>query len=151
MPNYWLTTQWPPLRTETDWPRGIYVQTRHRDVLHEVRKGDIVLFYEFKGGPAERRNKKILRREQGRQRIVAMAKVASVTPHTRHAHYTGRPVHTWKGYTVTCVTHANGPPLSSVVSVLGFPGARFRTIGYRGSGVKSLTTAQFDRLAKPFA
>ena len=51
MPRYWLTTHWPPQKPVPNDTFHIHIQDKYKNDLSALRKGDKVVFYEFKTGP----------------------------------------------------------------------------------------------------
>jgi len=79
MPQYWLTTHWPPVRSSPqDNDRlNVHIQHKFKDYLSSMQPGDRVLFYETATGPPKLINGKLEKRENGRKAIVCDARVAT--------------------------------------------------------------------------
>src|SRR4051794_36838058 len=85
--NYWLTTHWPPLIDEEATQVGkragvVWLKEGHEAAGQDLRSGDLVAIYEFKGGPPEKKRTAsglddTRHRQQGREAVVAVARVVS--------------------------------------------------------------------------
>ena len=80
MPRYWLTTHGRPHQPIPNDTFNVHIQDKYKDDLSDLRKGDKVLFYEFKSGPniADAHGVVVARRQPGREDIVCEAEVATV-------------------------------------------------------------------------
>src|SRR4051794_1645554 len=95
MPRYWMTTHWPPQNPIAKDTFNIHIQDKFKKDLSDLRKGDKVLFYEFKSGPnlINERGEIIQGRQKGREGIVCEAElVTDLHPRPDYVpeHYEGK-------------------------------------------------------------
>ena len=160
--SYWLTTQWPHLKSERadQIHDGVYVQPRNEDVIKKVKRGDLVLIYESESGKAIRVSEpsgiqSVVGRHRGRGGIVAIAEATDgQRPRngSRPQHYTDGTSAWWKHYVPTQSLNSVGfVPRSVLLNVLGYKdNYNLHGFGEANSGLKEITPSQFESLREAF-
>jgi hypothetical protein len=152
MPKYWLTTQWPPLRSERPWPVGVFLRKHDRHCGRDLSTGDRVLVYEFRGGPSLLTpHGEKLARCRGSCAVVALATVASKPDRVRvkSEQYLRREPIVWIEIAKLRIRRTPVSPVSreDLVRVMGWsPRYNLRGMGPRSSGLKQLTSEQFREI-----
>ena len=151
MPRYWLTTHWPPQNANPHDTFNIHIQDKFKDDLTELRKGDKVLFYEFKSGPnvTNERGEVIHRRQQGREGIVCEAELITdlhLRPNYVPEHFEGKGERNFCWLAETG-HHAFGfIPKATVNETLGYK-PRYTLQGFNGGrGIKQISAEQYTAL-----
>jgi len=160
--NYWLTTHWPPRRDEaadTIAP-GIWIQSKQKLAGKELRVNDLVLIYQSRSGKSEivpeLDGVRIVRRHQGKEGIVAIAKVCAQLydekPKSESNHYSDGSSKWWRWRAPLEILSRSGfVPRPKINKVFQYKSNyNYRGFGDLHSGLKRITKDQYYALSDMF-
>lgn len=157
--NYWLTTHWPPREGEDDTaPRyGVWVPHDKKSVVAEMDAGDLVFIYESLSGKTwvGAGATPEVRCKRGRGGIVTLARVLA-RPGEREdsswEKFTDGTKRWWRYMAPTEAINSSGFVARRDVSVAirYSPDFNFHGFGDQHSGIKRLTSEEFERLLALF-
>ena len=160
--KYWLTTHWAPsIRNgKVEAHEGVWVKNGCVEAIDPVQPGDLVFIYESAGGQLEQAadssgNAVPVRRERGRQGIVALLKVTSEyveIPHQERTRYVNDDQTWWRYHASTESINSMGfVDKARVCQLMGWqPTYSMRGIGRLNSGLQELNEAQFQQMKEDF-
>ena len=152
--NYWLTTQWPPFKDENEnHPLGVWLRDDKKSVGDSFSSGDLFLVYQTGRGDPEVKflpdgSKKLLKRQKGKQGIVAIFQIKAGRPVPHNIHYEDGPIAGWWRWPVDVLPKDGFIPRAEVNRTLGYKwNYSPQGIG-KGSGIIRISHEKFERLAE---
>jgi RecB family endonuclease NucS len=159
--NWWVTTHWPPREDNPDEiADGLWVPEGREVAAEDVRKGDIVVVYQAKGGRTEVRRQPdgkelLVKNLKGKEGVIAITEAQSTlyalegsTPEE----YTDGSKIWWRWYTpLRLITRSGFVSRQGLNTILGYaPNYSLHGFGDAKSGLKKISQREFDQILIAF-
>jgi hypothetical protein len=153
MPNYWLTTHWPPCVDEPLKIEGVFLKEQHLAFGAGMCVGDLVIIHQTQDGDLELRQGKKVARVPGMDGVIGIVEVVEVIdsdPHPNRECYGGDNIVVWHRRAHTKPINTTGfIPRPKANVLLGYEPTFTMNIK---SGLTRLKTPQrFDAVVAAFA
>lgn len=160
--NYWLTTQWPHLRTlRRDAPHnGVWVDDNDRDVIAPMKIGDLVWIYESQSGRQIVKSRADggqdrIQHHIGRGGVVTLVQVTEAPAEDSESEkelYTDGSSSWWRWKAATRIVNSAGfIPRTLLNEFLGYkPTYALRGFGTRKSGLMHIGSEVHNRIKREF-
>ena len=160
--NYWITTHWPPRVDEDEsiTETGVWLAQGRQQAANDMRLGDYVAIYETKSGPTEIRTRSNgttfkVDCKPGRGEMICYGKVDSCISailDSRPTKYADRNEIWWRWYAPVSILSRTGfVSRLELLQILGYShNYNLHGFGDYHSGLKKITEAEFNALAKAF-
>jgi hypothetical protein len=152
VPNYWLTTHWPPCVDEPLKIEGVFLKEQFLAKGARMRVGDLVIIHQNLSGDPEERDDKKVYRARGRDGIIGIVEVIEVLdrdPHPNRESYGKNKSAVWHRRAHTKAINTSGfVPRLQANELLGYePGNRMRFAG----GLVDVERPRFEAVVAAFA